>query len=97
MIVPLEDLWDYCTAKQAKDIAAGNRRKPLVQYIPKEIVITKMDEDDYKLFMSSTKGLAPREKTIRNRLIKRLHCWLTYTRVLYANEPNRMSLAFIVN
>ena len=95
MIVAMKDLWDFCIAEQKKDKKAGDRCKPLVQYIPKEIVITKMDEDDYKLFMSSTKGLAPREKTIRNRLIKRLHCWLTYTRVLYSDEPNRMSLAFI--
>jgi hypothetical protein len=47
--------------------------------------------------MSSTKGLEPHEKTTRTTLIKRLHCWLLDTRVRYANKPDRMSLAFIVN
>jgi hypothetical protein len=97
MIVAMKDLWDYCIAEQKKNTKAGDRCRPLVQYIPKEIAITKMKADEYKLFMSSTKGLAPHDKTIRNRLIKRLHCWLQYTRVKYADKPDRMSLAFIMD
>ena len=98
-MVDLKNLYDYCTAKQKKAKKAGKRRKPLVQYIPKDIVLAqyKLSDAHYKLFMSSTKGLEPHEKTTRTTLIKRLHCWLLDTRVRYANKPDRMSLAFIMD
>ena len=95
----MEDLWDYCIAKQAKDIAAGNRRKPLGQYVPKSIVLTGygMSKSDYKIFMSDTEDLEPDLKTIRRKLTKRVYTWMQYVRVRHPKNFNRMSLKFIMN
>ena len=41
MNIPLEGLWDYCKLEQAKDFIAGKRHKPLGQYVPKDILLTK--------------------------------------------------------
>lgn len=99
MIIPTEDLWDYCKLEQTRDFMAGGRCKPLGQYVPKDILLTKykMSESNYKILMSGTKNLTPHEKTLRRNLTKRVYAWLSYFRVHRPKNFNRMSLEFILN